>query len=182
MRSQGTTANARAMKPTRVEAQGKVRWSYMIYGSRGSDGDVDVDEPAGEWRERRKTARKVDRAQRQEETEKNRKTQKRISLLPSRIKNHRDEYRSHSRKRGNTPRGCSSRGTGRLGPRTVGHIVCCISSASIRQPKGDWNVSQVVLSEREERGTQGGGGLPSTCRKRLLGNYRWPSRSCLSCR
>jgi hypothetical protein len=46
IRSQGTTANARAMKPTRVEAQGKVRWSYMIYGSRGADGDVDVDEPA----------------------------------------------------------------------------------------------------------------------------------------
>lgn len=44
MRSQGTTANARAMKPTSVEAQGKVRWSYMIYGSRGSDGDFD--EPA----------------------------------------------------------------------------------------------------------------------------------------
>jgi hypothetical protein len=57
-----------------------VRWSYMIYGSRGSDGDVD--EPAGEWRERCKSARKVERAQRQEEAVQNKEIQ-RISLLPS---------------------------------------------------------------------------------------------------
>jgi hypothetical protein len=151
----------------------------MIYGSSGADGDVDVDEPAGSGvnvASRRGRLKERRGKRKQKRTRRIRgSVHEPFSWTASTVRTN----IAHIPEKGETrpedvPQqrlGCLGRGL------SVGHISHIVKVK--QQAEEDCNVSKVALSEREERGRKGGGGLPSTCRRRLQGNYRWPSRSYL---